>query len=85
VGRLRAIKALSQLAKVLVHGASAGVDGAGAGAGAVVSVSVSPSTSAAAAATLEAQVVRLMSAPVAAWRMTGRAAHISLTPYPPNR
>ena len=62
-GRLRAIKALSQLAKVLVGGTAAS---GGGGAGADVS--------AAAAATLEAQVVRLMSAPSAAWRMTG--AHL---------
>jgi|AntAceMinimDraft_1070359.scaffolds.fasta_scaffold11830_3 TATA-binding protein-associated factor len=60
VGRLRAIKALSQLAGVLVH------TDAGA-------TSISTSSLAAAAA-LEAQVVRLMSAPSATWRMTG--AHL---------
>ena len=54
VGRLRAVRALSQLAKVLCGSGDA--------------------AAAEAAKTLEAQVIRLMAAPKATWRMTG--AHL---------
>ena len=53
-GRLRAVRALSQLAKVLCGSGDA--------------------AAAEAAKTLEAQVIRLMAAPKATWRMTG--AHL---------
>ena len=54
VGRLRAVRALSQLAKVLCGSGDA--------------------AAAEAAKTLEAQVIRLMAAPKATWRMTGAAS-----------
>ena len=63
VGRLRAVRALSQLAKVLCGSGDA--------------------AAAEAAKTLEAQVIRLMAAPKATWRMTGRTcSRNGSTPYP---